>query len=194
MIRLANPDDAEQILEIYSPFCSDTPVSFELQPPTGDEMRQRIVTTLEYFPWLVAEQEAEVLGYVYASRHRERAAYQWSVDVTAYIREGRRRGGLGRALYTPLFRILALQGFYNAYAGITLPNPASVGLHESLGFQPVGVYRGVGYKCGAWHDVGWWQLALRPRASDPGPPIPFRLLRDDREWESALAGSPLLRG
>src|SRR4029079_16629726 len=105
-----------------------------------------------------------------ASKHRERAAYQWSVDVSVYIHERARRQGVGRALYTSLFALLRLQGFYSAHAGISLPNRASVGLHEALVFQPVGVYRSVGYKRGAWHDVGWWQLALRERTGTPDPP------------------------
>src|SRR5262249_51171207 len=128
-----------------------------------------------------------------ARRPREGAASQWSVDVAVYVREGRRRSGTGRALYTSLFQALVLQGFYNAYAGITLPNPASVGLHEALGFQPVGVYRQVGYKCGAWHDVGWWQLALQPPLGQPQPPKCIPELRDTIEFASALAaGLPFL--
>src|SRR5262249_49535543 len=131
--------------------------------PTVEEMRRRIVDLLPHWPWLVCEQEGKILGYVYASQHRSRAAYRWSTDVSVYIDEQFHRLGIGRGLYSSLFAILTLQGFYNAYAGITLPNPASVGLHEALGFQAVGVYRAVGFKLGAWHDVGWWQLVLYPR-------------------------------
>ena len=112
--------------------------------------------SLPAFPWLVADVGGEVLGYVYASKHRARAAYLWSVDTTVYIHPRVRRGGVGRALYTTLFGILTLQRFCNAYAGISLPNPGSVGLHEAVGFEKVGVYRGVAYKLGAWHDAGWW--------------------------------------
>ena len=107
-----------------------------------------------------------MLGYAYASAHRARAAYQWSADVSAYVHQAARRRGVGQALYTSLFQILFEQGFYNAYAGITLPNPASVRLHESLGFKLVGVYQQVGYKLGAWHDVGWWQLTVRTRNNE----------------------------
>src|SRR5579862_6623025 len=120
-LRLATPEDAGQILEIYSPFCDHTSVSFELQAPSLEEMRTRIGRITERFPWLVCEGEGEILGYAYASPHRERAAYQWAVDVAVYVREGRRRTGVGRAVYTSLFAILALQGFYNAYAGIAQP-------------------------------------------------------------------------
>ncbi len=190
-IRLATEADADQVLEIYAPFCRETPVSFETEPPSLDEMRRRIAKTLPDFPWLVCEENGLILGYAYASKHRERAAYVWSVDVSAYVREGRRRGGLGRALYTSLFAILRLQGYHNALAGITLPNPGSEGIHRSMGFQPVGVYKNIGYKCGRWHDVAWSQLALREPEPEPRPPLALESVRGSREWDEAIAaGSP----
>ena len=149
---------------------------------------------MTYWPWLVCERQEEILGYSYASKHRVRTAYQWSVDVSVYVHAQMRRLGVGRALYRSLFKILALQGFYNAYAGIALPNPASVGLHESLGFQSVGVYSAVGYKLTTWLDVGWWQLSLQPRSVSPNPPIDLTTAQESVEWEAALAtGLPLLR-
>ena len=195
IIRVARPEDAEAILAIYAPIVRETAISFEVEPPTRVEMQQRIATTLRQFPWLVCEHQGGVLGYVYASPHRARAAYQWSVDVSVYIHAQARRIGMGRALYHALFALLSLQGFYQGFAGITLPNPASVGLHEALGFQPVGVYQAVGYKLGVWHDVGWWQRALQPRPSLPTPPIAFEVLRQtSTAWEAALhAGMQLLR-
>jgi phosphinothricin acetyltransferase len=194
VIRLATQHDAEQLQAIYAPNVRDTAISFELVPPTVDEMRQRIRKTLEQFPWVVCEHQGEILGYAYASVHRTRAAYQWSVDVSVYIQTSSHRSGVGRAVYSSLFKILEMQGFYNAYAGITLPNPASVGLHEAMGFQPVGVYRAVGYKLGAWHDVGWWQLSLQARPSPPAPPSNLGVIRTSAMWEIALAtGLPLLR-
>jgi L-amino acid N-acyltransferase YncA len=186
-IRLAAPDDAAGVQAIYAPVVRDTAVSFEAEPPTVEKMRQRIVHTLERLPWVVCEHRGELLGYAYASPHRARAAYQWSVDVSVYVHAQARRSGVGRGVYRSLFPLLALQGFYNAYAGITLPNPASVGLHESLGFQPVGVYRAVGYKLGAWHDVGWWQLPLRERTRSPDPPADLPMVRDTPAWSTALA-------
>jgi phosphinothricin acetyltransferase len=195
IIRLATGRDAGQVQAIYAPNVRDTAISFEVEAPSVREMRQRIVETLRQYPWLVCERNGEVLGYVHGSRHAQRAAYQWSVDVSVYIHERLRRTGVGRALYTSLFKVLTLQGFYNAYAGITLPNEASVGLHEALGFRPVGVYRTVGYKLGAWHDVGYWQLALRERASAPAPPVSVSVAQGYAAWEAALtAGLPLLRG
>lgn len=168
-IRLAEPGDAAQLAAIYAPSITDSPASFELVAPDATEMARRLAATLPFAAWLVLADEAEggVLGYAYASRHRERLAYQWSVDVTVYVRADQQRRGVGRALYWVLLQLLREQGFYAAHAGITLPNSASVGLHESLGFRPVGVFPGVGFKDGAWHDVGWWQLELRPRTAAP---------------------------
>lgn len=192
-IRLATPHDAAGIQAIYAPVVRETAISFEVEPPTVDDMRQRIVTVVERMPWLVCEHRGEILGYAYASPHRARAAYQWSVDVSVYIHAHARRAGMGQALYRSLLTLLTLQGFYQACAGITLPNPASVGLHESLGFQPVGVYRAVGYKLGAWHDVGWWQLTIRAPALPPEPPADLRTVRDSPAWSAALAtGAPFL--
>ena len=187
MIRLARSDDAAQVAAIYAPFVAGSSTSFEYSPPDAAEMAARIASTLAYAPYLVSEIRGEVLGFAYGSKHRERAAYQWSVDVSVYIHERARRKGVGRALYTSLFALLRLQGFYTAHAGISLPNPASVGLHEALGFQPVGVYRSVGFKRGAWHDVGWWQLPLRERTGTPDPPRSMAEAQRDPEWERALA-------
>jgi L-amino acid N-acyltransferase YncA len=193
-IRLATERDAEEIAAIYAPNVTDTIISFESEPPTADEMRLRIEGTLERYPWLVCERRGRVLGYAYAGAHGFRAAYRWSVDVSVYVHEEAHRTGVGRALYTSLFAVLDLQGFYNAYAGATLPNPASVGLHESLGFRSVGVYRGVGYKLGAWHDVGWWHLPLRERVADPDLPADLPSVLGSEGWDAALAsGLPLLR-
>ncbi len=169
-VRIARSEDAEGILAIYAPIVRRTTISFELEAPTVEEMRKRIETTLPRLPWLVCEADAQVMGYAYASKHRERAAYQWSVDVSVYVAEGARGRGLGRKLYTPLLGILEDLGYYSALAGVVLPNPASVGLHEALGFKPIGVYHNIGYKLGAWRDVGWWQRQLREYVTEPEPP------------------------
>jgi phosphinothricin acetyltransferase len=186
MIRLARADDDDAVARIYDPLVAATAISFELEPPGAAEMRRRILQILDFAPWLVDERDGVVRGYAYASRHRERAAYQWSVDVAVYVGEAHRRSGVGRGLYEKLFRLLRLQGFYAAHAGVTLPNAASVGLHEALGFEPVGIYRGVGYKLGAWHDVGWWQLALRERAGEPSRPKTTAELQGDPRWVEEL--------
>ncbi len=195
-IRLADEADAAEILAIYAPFCAaDSHVSFEFEPPTIEAMRGRIARTLERFPWIVGlDDSGAVLGYVYAGPHSDRAAYQWSVNVSVYIAEGRRGTGVGRALYASLFATLALQGFVNAYAGATLPNPASVGLHEAVGFEPVGVYRRVGFKAGTWRDAAWWQRALRDRPDHPTPPLTLAEAQALPSWSTALgAGLALLR-
>jgi phosphinothricin acetyltransferase len=163
-----------------------------MEPPPVDEMRRRIRETLEALPWLVCEQDGMLLGYAYAGKHRARAAYQWSVDTSVYIHEQARRAGVGRALYTSLFSTLRLLGYFNACAGVTLPNPGSVGLHEAMGFKPVGVYPGIGYKFGAWHDVGWWQLDLQPKMNSPQPPLNIHTITHGQEWEAALAAGEIL--
>ena len=178
-IRLAKPTDADGVLEIYAPIVSDTAISFELVPPSVEEMRERIETTLATFPWLVAEAEQKIIGYAYASRHRERAAYQWSVDVSVYVNDDARRQGVARALYRALLDMVRELGYCTAFAGIALPNEASVGFHEAMGFTPVGIYRNVGFKLGRWHDVGWWQLVLREYPVRPEPPRAMREYRND---------------
>ena len=185
-IRLAHSYDASIIHAIYVPFVTNTPVSFELAPPTEQEMRQRIEQILQTHPWLVCEEHGEILGYAYASQHRTRQAYQWSVDVSAYVHERWRGKGIGKALYISLFALLRLQGFYNAYAGIALPNPASVALHEAMGMCQVGIYSQVGYKQGVWHDVGWWQQSLQPHIPEPVPPLTLELAQRLPGWEKAL--------
>lgn len=173
MIRVASRDDADAVAAVYAPYVESTAISFEVIAPSAREMRSRIETVLARFPWLVYEHEGRVVGYAYASPHHVRAAYQWSADAGIYIDVTFHRQGVGRQLYTALFDLLRRQGIVNVYGGITLPNAKSVGLHEALGFTPVGVYRNVGFKLGAWHDVGWWHLQLQPLSSSPVPPVPF---------------------
>jgi phosphinothricin acetyltransferase len=193
-IRLATPDDAAGILKIYSPYCESSHVSFEIIAPHEAEMRERIAHIMDQHPWLVASIDDEVAGYVYASQHRARAAYRWAVDVAVYVGRAHHRRGLGRALYTTLFALLRQQGYFKAYAGITLPNPASVGLHESLGFQSVAVYPKVGYKLGRWLDVGWWQLNLQAEVDNPPEPRGFPAIRGSGALDSVLAAGAALIG
>jgi L-amino acid N-acyltransferase YncA len=175
LIRHATPDgDAAACAAIYAPIVAETVISLEERPPTPAEFAQRIERVSLTHPWLVAEDGGEVVGYAYANRHHERASYRWSADVAVYVAEGRRGRGVGRSLYQMLLPLLAAQNLTVAVAGITLPNDASIALHRSLGFQPVGVYRRIGWKLGAWRDVAWWQLELpgadgRPPA-EPGRP------------------------
>ena len=167
-IRSADPDrDAAACAAIYAPHVEASATSFEAAPPTADQFAARIEMTGATHPWLVVERDGEVVGFAYACEHRTRAAYRWAADVSIYLAEASRGQGLGRRLYGELFDRLRAQRFRVACAGVTLPNDASVGLHESLGFVPVGVYRRIGWKAGAWHDVGWWQLDLSPDGVDP---------------------------
>jgi L-amino acid N-acyltransferase YncA len=172
-IRPADPErDAAACAAIYAPSVEDSVTSFEERAPAAAEMATRIARYSATHPWLVAEDGGGVVGYAYACPFQERPAYRWSASVSVYIAASRLGQGHGRALYEELFARLRRQGFRNACAGITLPNAASVGLHESLGFEPVGVNREVGWKHGAWRDVGWWQLQLSP-APAGGPPEPL---------------------
>jgi len=150
-------------------------------------MRRRILTVLPQHPWLVYESSETLLGYVYATTHRERAAYRWSVDVAAYVRADAQRRGIARALYTALFEIVALQGYRNAYAGVTLPNPSSVALHKAMGFEQVGIYHQVGYKFGEWHDVAWFERPLAEHVLEPSEPVAFSKLAGTREAMAAMA-------
>jgi phosphinothricin acetyltransferase len=193
-IRLATPDDAVQIQAIYAPYCF-TPISFEMEPPSVAEIQRRLAKVLGQYPWLVGEDAGAVLGYAYASQHRERAAYGWSVDTSVYVQQSRQQQGLGRALYTSLLALLPLQGLVNAYAGVTLPNPGSVGLHEALAFELVGVYKQVGFKCGSWHDVAWFHRALQPRPAAPQPLKRSAEVQHTPEWLAALhSGEQVVRG
>jgi phosphinothricin acetyltransferase len=165
--------DGVACASIYAPYVRDGAASFEQVPPNADEMGERIARVTATHPWLVVELEGRVVGFAYASPHRARAAYRWAADVAVYLASEVRGRGLGRALYEALLPSLRAQRLQVACAGITLPNEASVRLHESLGFEPVGVYRGIGWKAGAWRDVGWWQLRLQPAGEDPpAEPLP----------------------
>jgi phosphinothricin acetyltransferase len=172
-IRPADPDrDAAACAAIYAPSVESTAISFELVPLDAAEFASRIAAYSATHQFLVAEIDGEVVGYAYACRWAERAAYRWSVEASVYIDADHQGKGIGRALYTELFERLRAQGFRVAVAGITLPNPASIALHESMGFEPIGALRDIGWKAGAWHDVGYWQLYLgAPGEGAPKAPL-----------------------
>jgi L-amino acid N-acyltransferase YncA len=177
VIRRADPErDAAACAAIYAPSVLDGAISFEEAPPSAGEMAERMSRLSGTHPWLVAERDREVVGFAYASEHAARAAYRSTVDVAVYVHPAHHRRGVGRHLYEALLPRLREQGFRVACAGITLPNEASVRLHEALGFRPVGVYRAIGWKAGAWRDVGWWQRDLAPGKgsppAEPSPPAP----------------------
>ena len=171
--RIATVDDAAEIADVYAPNVRDTATSFETEAPDAAELAQRIERIGSHYPWLAASSDGRVIGYAYACENRSRRAYRWSVDTAVYLDVSAQRKGIGRELYRRLFALLEAQGYVNAFAGITLPNAASVGLHESMGFALIGVYRRVGYKLGAWHDVGWWQLVIGEGSESPQEPVRF---------------------
>jgi phosphinothricin acetyltransferase len=187
MIRIVDDSDAPAITDLYRPIVESTAISFETEPPTEEEIRRRIRDLSARYPWLVYEVSGDLVGFAYASKHKVRAAYQWSVDVSTYVHPELRRRGIARSLYVSLFAILIEQGYFNAFAGIALPNPASVALHESMGFKPLGVFQNVGYKLGAWHSVGCWQLALRPPEPSPPTPLDLLTLQERSDWGMLLA-------
>ena len=179
IIRITTPEDAAGILDIYAPYISNTSFTFETDIPSIEEFTARIKSYLINWPWLVTETDGKITGYAYASRHRERTAYQWSVESSVYIHDDFQQAGSGRALYKTLIKILKQQGFNNVYAVINLPNDKSVAFHERLGFQYFATYEKVGYKLGKWKNVGWWRLSINEYGDEPAAPIKFSELNKD---------------
>jgi L-amino acid N-acyltransferase YncA len=169
-VRAAGATDVDAIAAVYASYVTDGYASFEHEPPSAVEFEARM-SARPRLPWLVAVESGTVLGFAYASQHRARAAYRWSVDCSVYLAADARGRGIGRALYEQLIPEIRALGYVSAYAGIALPNPASVALHEAVGFAPIGVYRDVGFKLGQWRDVGWWQLPLREPPTEPAEPV-----------------------
>ena len=170
-VRDATADDAAACAAIYAPYVRDTAITFDTDPPDTDEFARRIAHAQDRWAWFVAEDGDRVVGYAYAAEYKSRAAYQWSCEVSVYLEIGLRRTGLGRALYETLLARLTERGHRMAVAGMTLPNPASEGLHRALGFEPAGALRRIGWKHGAWHDVALLQRPLGAPAdplSEPG--------------------------
>ena len=155
-IRPATVDDATAIAATYAPYVTDSLASFEEIAPSAEEMAARM-SRAPALPWFVAERERTPVGFAYGSQHRSRAGYRWSVDCSVYLVNEERQRGTARSLYERLLPELATLGYVSAFAGVALPNDASVGFHESMGFELVGIYKSVGFKNGAWLDVGWWQ-------------------------------------
>ncbi|MEO6612111.1 MAG: N-acetyltransferase family protein [Chitinophagaceae bacterium] len=173
VIRLAQPADATGILAIYAPYIETTSFTFETETPSVEEFAERIRTYLLTWPWLVCETGGMITGYAYATKYRERTAYQWCTESSVYIHDDHQRSGIARALYTALFEILKIQGFRNIYAVINLPNEKSVAFHESCGFEYFATYEKVGYKLGRWKNVGWWKLSMNDYDMEPTAPVKF---------------------
>jgi len=187
MIRIATAEDATAFHAIYAPHVLEGVATFETVPPGVTVMRERVLGRLEQYPWLVWEEAGEVLAYAYASRFRERAAYDWIAETSIYVRTDAQRRGIARRLYGTLLDALRLQGIFQAVGVITLPGVTSVAAHEAMGFAPAGVWRQAGYKLGQWWDVGVWQKTLSEPANPPSPVVPFRELRELPAWQTLLA-------
>ena len=172
-VRPATRDDAAALAAIYAHYVRDSVITFEVEPPDSDEMARRIDLVLPHYPYLVAETNGALIGYAYAGKLYERAAYRWTAEATVYVAPDRHRQGAGRALYRALIDALRAQGFQSVVGKITLPNPASVMLHGAFGFVLCGTLARIGHKHGGWHDVGIYQLDLGPRPDDPAEPRPF---------------------
>lgn len=172
-VRIAKIEDASKLLEIYRPYVLNTAISFETEPPTLQEFQSRISESIDKFPWVVCELEGEIVGYAYAGAYKSRCAYAWSVESTVYVQENLQGQGIGKHLYRHLLAMLKQQGAVNVIAGIALPNQASVGIHESLGFEKVAHFKDVGFKLGKWWDVGYWQLQLQ-KPIEPRSLLPVR--------------------
>jgi len=175
-LRPAGEDDAEAIAAIYAPIVTHTAISFEEVAPTADEMAKRIESITRTHPWLVACVSGKVVGYAYASPHRDRVAYRWAADVSVYVADEARGLGIGRQLYERLFAVVRRLGYRRLYAGVKIPNSASEGLHRALGFVTVGTYRRVGFKLGRWHDVRWFELVLRDDDETPSELFAWRAI------------------
>lgn len=185
IIRFARAEDAQALLDIYAQYIH-TPITFEYELPSAAEFARRISSTLaDGYPYLVCQDGDEVLGYAYAHRLGERAAYQWNAELSIYLSSRAAGRGLGTALYLTLMDLLRLQGVKTVCGIVTRPNPASEGLHRALGFQLLGVYRHTGFKCGKWHDVGWFEKALSPCTGNPQPVLPIHRL-DEKQRAGIL--------
>ncbi len=168
LIRLVKISDAERLLEIYSPFVLQTAFSFESSPPSIEEFKNRILDYSSKAPWLVATIDNKIVGYAYSGPHRSRGSYRWSQETTVYVEEPFRKRGIARSLYTKLLTILKEMGFAKVLAIITLPNDASIGFHQNLGFKHIGEMNNIGYKFDRWHTTSWWDLDLQNEHFIPG--------------------------
>jgi len=186
MIRIAHADDATAVHDIYTPSVRVGVETFETELPGVEAMRERMLTRLRHYPWIVWEEDGRVLAYAYASRFRERAAYDWIAETSIYVHPDARRRGIARRLYATLLDAMRLQGINQAVGVITLPGQSSVTMHEAMGFTAAGVWRSSGYKLGAWWDVGVWQRELQPPENPPRPVVPFAELRETAGWAALL--------
>lgn len=171
-IRFAAEGDSAALLQIYGQYI-DTPITFEYALPTEAEFARRVRDIAAVYPYLVCEEGGRIVGYAYAHRQAERAAYQWNAELSVYLDKGHTGQGLGKHLYGMLIDLLRLQGIRTVYALVTVPNEKSEGLHRAMGFRHMGTQRSTGYKAGAWRDVAWFEKAIAPHGTDPAPLLPL---------------------
>lgn len=172
-IRLSTPDDAEAALNVYAPHVRHTGISFEYEVPTVEDFKKKIEKITAQYPWLVCECDGEIAGYAYGSTHRDRMGYQWSPEVTVYLDERFHRRGIARRLYTALFEMLKMQGYFNAFAGVLVTNEKSVEFHRAMGFEDIGLFKNIGFKLGEWHTNLWLQYVIQELI--PNPPVPIAI-------------------
>jgi len=185
-IRLISETDTQTVLDIYKYYVDNTIISFEYDAPTLEEFTERIKTNTQKYPWLVCICDNKVIGFAYGSTHRYRTAYQWSPESTIYLAPDFHKKGIGRVLYKTLFSILKLQGYYNVFAGVALPNEKSVEFHKALGFEEIGIFKNVGYKHGNWHDTHWFQLKLQDTNLKPVTPKLLEEITSTKEFSTII--------
>jgi L-amino acid N-acyltransferase YncA len=185
-IRLIIESDAQAVLDIYKYYVDNTIISFEYEAPTLEEYTERIKTNIEKYPWLVCLHNNKIIGFAYGSTHRYRTAYQWSPESTIYLAPDFHTKGIGGILYETLFELLKLQGYYNVFAGVALPNEKSVGFHRALGFEEIGIFKKVGYKQGNWHDTHWFQFVLNQHKLNPTTPKKLEEIIPTKEFSAII--------
>lgn len=177
--RRATEEDVVSILAIYAPYVTDSAITFEYDVPSEEEFRQRIRTISAEYPYFVCESDGQIIGYAYAHRHMERAAYQWNAEISIYIRQGFTGKGLGKTMCQALIDLLRLQGIRNVFSCVTIPNERSAHLHHSMEFSTEGIFQNAGYKCGKWQTIAWFRKNIAPYTNEPALFLPIS--RIDRQ-------------
>lgn len=185
-IRIATEDDAAETLAVYSQYIGTT-ITFEYDPPSVGEFARRIRDTVKDYPFLACVEAGRLCGYAYAHRLAERAAYRWGAELSVYLDSGVTSRGIGGTLYRALTDLLKLQGIRTVYGCVTFPNPRSERLHEKQRFRRIGTLRRAGFKCGAWHDVTWFEKEIAAYDVPPPEPVPFSRLAPE-QIRGILAG------
>ncbi|OYU96208.1 MAG: N-acetyltransferase [Bacteroidetes bacterium B1(2017)] len=186
-IKLITEPDIEEVLAIYTQYVLHTSITFEHTVPSFEEYAQRVNTNTQKYPWLIAKQGTNIVGFAYCSTHRYREAYQWSPESTIYMAPNFQGKGIGKLLYSTLFELLKMQGFVNVFAGVVIPNPKSIALHKSCGFEEIGIFKKIGYKQGTWHDTFWFQLALAEHTQNPIEPVSLNKIYQTEEFINILS-------